>query len=91
MPVLKKGIYMSAAKEKIVKILRQREDSLSDGYGYYADNVQEALLNIADEIIAALDTKVAANSALHNSESAPCCPRLTRCNDGVWRCGILLS
>lgn len=27
----------------------------------------------------------------HNSESAPCCPRLTRCDDGIWRCGILVS
>lgn len=26
-----------------------------------------------------------------NSENAPCCSRLTRCDDGVWRCGILVS
>jgi len=27
----------------------------------------------------------------HNKPSAPCCPRLTRCDDGVWRCGILVN
>jgi hypothetical protein len=28
---------------------------------------------------------------LTNLASAPCCPRLTRCDDGIWRCGILVS
>jgi len=43
------------AKEKVVEILKHYEDSLSDGYGYYTEDVQAKLSNIANKIISALD------------------------------------
>lgn len=41
--------------------------------------------DFAYQLSAALE-KITSN----NSQSTPCCPNLTKCEDGVWRCGPLL-
>ena len=38
-------------KDDIIKILKEHEDDLSDGYGYYSSDVNETLGKIADEIL----------------------------------------
>lgn len=37
--------------EKIIKILKDHEQDLSDGYGWYSKEVDKLLYQIADEIL----------------------------------------
>lgn len=45
---------MTSNEEKINDILLSYEDQLSDGFGYYTDDVTETLYKIARDIIKAI-------------------------------------
>ena len=42
-------------KDDIIGILKEHEDELSDGYGYYSSNVNETLGKIAEEILKSVE------------------------------------
>ena len=54
----------------------------------YSDISEHYCSFIECELLPKLEESLHTSS---NSESALCCPRLTRCDDGIWRCGILVS